>query len=343
MVCRRRKSCCSGPWSHTLKPASRPPLGCRAREASRGVPSASRNGGTDDRGDPGPPADFPQAVQPRVRGGHPPPGSASPVQVVAGQGQFGEDHQPGAVVDSASSMSRMCSGNIGGNAAVEGRVLDGGERQRGGHPAILGTAPARGAGHRHPRRTGCAHRVRAPGRHRAVTSVQSSPGRDITSGRHHRRGGAVAAHGGFAQGLGPGREPLGGPHVVEQFGGGQGIRGRSRRAGGPVPLPAACADRTVPSLPPLDVLGGSPATKLPEEEVHNAGAHRLEDTGRRLPRVLRQACAAAAEVRPESRLRSRRCSGSGRRALGCCSCAHRIRTYIRIQGLPEKHRSCRAA
>ena len=93
-----RKNCCSGPWSHTLKPVSSPPLGCRASEASRGVPSASRNGAPTT-------AVIPVRRQisrrPSSRGSAAVThrsGSASPVEVVAGQGQLGEHHQPGAVV-----------------------------------------------------------------------------------------------------------------------------------------------------------------------------------------------------------------------------------------------------
>lgn len=106
----------------------------------------------DDGGDAGPAADLPDGVQTRIPGRHPlapvrlAPAQLAPARVVAAaeqpqvvprEGELGKHHQPGTVRVGVLDEAHMLR-HIRVNAAVQGRVLDGGYGQRSGHEPILG-------------------------------------------------------------------------------------------------------------------------------------------------------------------------------------------------------------
>jgi hypothetical protein len=204
-------------------------------EPRRAVPVPE--GRPDDGGDAGSAADLPDWVQAVVRGRHPlaapllpaplVPAAKQP-QVVPREGELREHHQPGAVRVGVLDEAHMLW-HIGVDAAVQGRVLDGGYGQRCSHEPILGRVDSR----------------------------------------------AVALDGGLPQRFGPQGESLRGADVVEQLRGRQRIDVRFGQAACQLRPRRLGGERN--AFPaPLDVLGRLPCHELPEEEVHHAGAHRLQ-------------------------------------------------------------------
>ena len=114
--------------------------------------------------------------------------------------------------------------------------------------------------------------------------------------RHVRT--AVASDGSLPQALSPGSQALGGPDVVEEFRGREGVQIRLRQPARQFrPDRLRCQGDAL--LLPLDVLGRFPCHELPEKVVDDAGAHSLHKSrGRR-----RTVSAAAGPVRPLPRRR----------------------------------------
>ena len=75
-------------------------------------------------------ADFPDAVQPPVGRTQPLPRPLQQVQPVPRQGELRKDDQPGSVRLGIFDQPYVLW-HVGGNAAVQGLVLDGGQRQCG--------------------------------------------------------------------------------------------------------------------------------------------------------------------------------------------------------------------
>ena len=101
---------------------------CEGGQPRRAVLLLER--GSDHGGYSGAPADFPDAVQPPVSRAQPLPRPLQQVQPVPRQGELGKDDQPGSVRLGVFDQPDVL-GHVGGNAAIQGLVLDGGQRQRG--------------------------------------------------------------------------------------------------------------------------------------------------------------------------------------------------------------------
>jgi hypothetical protein len=83
---------------------------------------------------------------------------------------------------------------------------------------------------------------------------------------------AIPSDGGLAQVLGPGRQPLGGPDVVEELYGSEGIDVRLGEA--PCQLCALGLGGEADALPlPLDILGRPAGHQLTEEVVNAPRTH----------------------------------------------------------------------
>ena len=93
--------------------------------------------------------------------------------------------------------------------------------------------------------------------------------------RHLRT--AVSSDGSLPQALSPGSQALGGPDVVEEFRGREGVQIRLRQPACQFRAGRLRRQRDALLLP-LDVLGRFPGHELPEKVVDDAGAHGLHES-----------------------------------------------------------------